>query len=58
MIENRRNRIRFANQHDSRAFLRMFLCGFSFREVARKHPGREDGLARDIRAELYDREAA
>lgn len=44
---------RFAdNQFTRRACLRMLLCGSSFRAVARKHPGREEGLTQDVREAL------
>jgi hypothetical protein len=46
------------NQFMQRVPVQMFLCGFTFREAAKKHPGREDGLARDIRAELLGKDAA
>jgi hypothetical protein len=48
-----RDRGRFGNnQHTRRACLRMLLYGMPFRSVARKHPGREEGLAQDVRDAL------
>lgn len=58
MHENMRDRVGFTNHYERRAFLRMFMCGATFRAVARKCPGGEDGFARLIRGELYDKEAA
>lgn len=44
------NRGRFAdNQFTRRACIRMLLCGSTFRAVAKKHPGREEGLTQDVR---------
>jgi hypothetical protein len=37
------------NQYTRRTAIRMLLLGGSFRAVARKHPGREEGLTQDIR---------
>lgn len=51
--DNSRNRGRFAdNQNTRRALLKMLVCGGGFRAVARKHPGREEGLAQDVRDAL------
>lgn len=54
--EGKGNRGRFAdNQHTRRALLKMLVYGGTLRGVARKHPGREEGLAQDIREALLDR---
>jgi hypothetical protein len=50
------NRRWFDESHNRRALLRMFLCGSSYRSVGRKHPGREEGLARDLRAAVMGAE--
>lgn len=46
------------NQHIRRSLLRMLVYGNSFRTVARKHPGHEEGLTQDIREALLERGAA
>ena len=54
---NRANKLAF-RQMSRRMALRMLLAGLSFREAAKRHPDREDGLTRDIRTELSGRKAA
>lgn len=46
------------NQHIRRSLLKMLVYGNSFRTIARKHPGREEGLTQDIREALLERGAA
>lgn len=55
VIAGTRDRGRFGdNQYSRRACLRMLLYGQSFRSVAKKHPGKEEGLAQDVRDALFD----
>jgi|GEM_PF-2226118 len=56
-IENRLNAFRQA-QVDRRAALKLMLCGLPFRTAAKRHPGREDGLTRDIRAAFLEKDVA
>jgi hypothetical protein len=56
-LENKLNVFR-QKEINRRMALKLILSGFSFRAAAKRHPGREDGLVRDVRAELTDRSAA
>lgn len=49
------------NQYTRRSLIRQLLLGAGLRQVARKHPGGETGLAQDIREAILggdDRRAA
>jgi hypothetical protein len=48
-IVNKLNVMR-ERQFSRRFAVKMFFAGLPFRSAARRHPEREDGLSRDIRA--------
>lgn len=56
-LENKLNIMR-QKQINRRVALKLILSGLSFRAAAKRHPEREDGLVRDIRAELIGKDAA